>query len=132
MRISLSSTGVILAISLGLACRPKSGPLLVAYVSGDVYLPRIETEYWAPGKTVECYLASGTSFPLDKKGDLLLCGTSAEIAWNASWLRSDIKTNLYDAAQRETVRFQSMGHGGGRYGPTKWFCTRMQSEIECK
>jgi hypothetical protein len=68
-RTSVSFAGMFLAIVLGLACRPKSGTFLVAYVRGDVFLPNMEAELWPLGTSEECYLASGTSFPLDKKGD---------------------------------------------------------------
>jgi hypothetical protein len=126
------SAGIFLLVALCIGCRPKSGPMLVAYVRGDIDLPNMEAEFWPICKTQECYLASQTSFPLDKKGDLLLCGIKAQVAWNESWLRSDIKANLYDNSLHQTVHFNGIGHGGGHGYPFRWFCTRMQSAIECK
>ncbi len=114
------------------ACRPKNQRMLVAYLEGDVFLPSLHTSDWSLGEPVECEVASRTSVAPDKRGDLLLCGAQTQLAWSQTWLRPDIKSQLYNRATLSFVVFHSTGHGRGRYAPPLWTCRKALSEIDCE
>jgi hypothetical protein len=122
-------TGVLLLIALG--CKPKNQDLLVAHIEGDVFLPNLRAGAWNLDEGLNCQIASRTSMPPDSRGDLLLCGAKTQFAWSQTWLRADIRTQIYDAATKRRVNFQSSGHGGGRVSPPSWLCRRTPDEIDC-
>ena len=112
------ATALLLVIAVG--CRPKNQDMLVAYVQGDVFLPVLRAGVWNFGERIDCQVASRTSTSPDKRGDLLLCGAKTQLAWSQTWLRADIKTQIYEAAKRETVTFHSAGHDAGEYESPLW------------
>ena len=122
-------TGMLLVIALG--CRPKNQELLVSHIEGDVFLPDIRAGIWNFGEGIDCQIASRTSVLPDGRGDLLLCGAKTQLAWSQTWLRPDIRTQIYDAATKQRVKFRSAGHGGGRGHPPSWICKRIPDEIDC-
>jgi hypothetical protein len=124
--------GICLALAFTAACRPPSGVMRVAYISGDIYLPQIESTPWREGDVLPCQLATRTSIAPDKRGDLLLCGEKTRLAWDVTWLREDIRTSIYQASHHEMVKFLSRGsrdYKGGRGG---WLCRKTADGIECK
>jgi hypothetical protein len=125
------ATWLLLIFAVG--CRPKSQDMLVAYVQGDVFLPNLRAGVWNVGEGLECQIASRTSIPPDERGDLLLCGAKTQLAWSQTWLRPDIKTEIYGAAKKQTVKFLGSGHVGhnGRYSPRLWQCRRTVARFEC-
>jgi hypothetical protein len=125
------ATGLLLMIAVG--CRPESKDMLVAYVQGDIFLPHLRAGIWNVGEGMECQIASRTSIPPDERGDLLLCGAKTQLAWSQTWLRPDIKNEIYGAAKKQTVKFHSAGHPGhdGRYSPRLWECSRTPERIDC-
>jgi hypothetical protein len=125
----LSSILVILISVVG--CRPNDRDILVAYVQGDVFLPDLRARHWQIGDPINCYLASGTSITPDKRGDLLLCGERTQVAWSQTWLRDDIRSQLYANAKPFSVKFHSAGRSG-RYQPPTWTCKRTSDAIECE
>lgn len=123
--------GLLIFIAIG--CRPKKRDLLVAYLQGDVFLPHLKAGIWNIGERTECQIASHTSIPPDERGDLLLCGAKTQLAWSQTWLRPDIKTEIYDSAKKQRVTFHGAGHPGhnGRYSPRLWECTMAADDIDC-
>lgn len=121
---------VFLAVFVG--CRPANQDMLVAYVEGDVFLPSLRAGHWDFGEDVECELASRTSVLPDDRGDLLLCGAKTQLAWSQAWLRADIKTQIYETAVKQTVKFHSLGRGGNRGGHRFWQCKRAPDEVDCE
>ena len=93
-------------------CKPPAQKMLVVYVHGDVFLPDFRSATWNSGDAVDCELASKTSIPIDKRGDLLLCGGLTQLAWSQTWLRADIKSQLYQSANTLAVDFS--WHGSRR------------------
>lgn len=137
MRNSCSLLGyctaaLLLVIALG--CRPKNQDMLVAHVQGDVFLPHLGAGIWNFGEVIECQIASRTSIPTDKRGDLLLCGAKTQLAWSQTWLRPDIKTQIYAASKRQAVEFRSVGHPvlGTRYSSPTWQCRKTTDRIVCE
>ncbi len=120
--------GVVLIVSLG--CKPKNQNMLVAYVGGDLFLPRISSRSWVVGETKACQIASRTSIPPDKWRDLLLCGSDTQLAWSQTWLRADIKKAIYEAAGEQAVSFDSSGHSS-RFTGRWWECRRIAEGISC-
>ncbi len=114
-------------------CRPRDQKLLVANVEGDVFAPALTATSWKLGAGMDCQVASRTSIPPDERGDLLLCGGKTQLAWAQTWLRPDIKNQIYNAAKKEVVQFHSSGGTGhgGKYSPPIWRCKRMPDGIEC-
>jgi hypothetical protein len=106
--------------------------MLVACVSGDVFSPDLKMNPWPVGYTANCYPASRTSMPPDKRGDLLVCGQRAQSAWDVSWLRGDITSQLYANARMFRVNFHSRGRSQGRFHSPVWTCQRTSEAIECK
>lgn len=121
----------VILLVIALACRPADQELLVAHIEGDVFLPNIRHSIWNFGDSMDCQVASRTSVAPDQRGDLLLCGAKTQLAWSQSWLRPDIRTQIYGAATKQTVKFHSAGHGGGRGHPISWLCKKTRDEIEC-
>jgi hypothetical protein len=111
---------------------PKNGIMLVASIQGDVFLPRISSRYWPIGEARHCEIASHGSIPPDDRGDLLLCDYQTKFAWSQTWLRKDIRSQIYDAATRLPVRFHNIGHGLGARAPQWWMCSRTAEGIDCK
>jgi hypothetical protein len=99
----------------------------VACVYGDVYLPRLQPEYWNEGNVRKCWLASRTTPRPNNAKDLLLCGDTAKQAWGLTWLREDIKKSLYDASAQRQVT----GHGGSRIESEWWACKNTAAGLEC-
>ena len=126
---NLAVLGALLAL---FACRPANQNMLVADVQGDIFLPALHTGNWGVGEVKQCQIASQGSIKPDKGRDLLLCGDSTKLAWSQTWLRPDIKKQIYDAASSAEVRFHSAGHGGGRTESPSWRCTRMIAGIDCE
>ena len=106
--------------------------MLVAYVQGDVFLPDLRLGTWDFAETKRCEIASRGTIQPDKRGDLLLCGDKTQLAWSQTWLRGDIKTQIYEAAKTQFVDFHSVGHGGTRGGKVWWLCTRSSEGIDCE
>jgi hypothetical protein len=125
------ATAMLLVIAIG--CRPKNQDMLVVDVQGDVFLSRLTASIWNFGEVIECQIASRTSIPPDERGDLLLCGAKTQLAWSQTWLRSDIKTQIYAAAERQAVEFRNAGHPllGNRYSPRLWQCRKTPDRILC-
>ena len=74
-----------------------------------------------------CEFASNT----DERGDLLLCGYSAQKAWEQTWIRKDIKDQIYKFAERRQVHFRGGGASpGGRH--IVWNCTKDLDGLQCK
>jgi hypothetical protein len=74
--------------------------------------------------------ASRSSQPPDKRGDVLVCGSDTELAWNLGWLRPDLRNKIYENARLLKVRFRSSGHSSRNKG-TWWICKRNDEEIIC-
>ena len=123
---------ILLVSATLIGCRPKDRDVLVAYVEGDVFLPDLRARPWRIGDSASCYLASGTSVKPDKTGDLLLCGERTQLAWSQTWLRDDIRAQLYANAKTFPVKFHSLGRSPGRYLPPVWICKRMSEVIHCE
>jgi len=124
--------GTCLALALTVGCRPPSGVMRVAYISGDIYLPQIESTPWREGQVQPCQLASLTSIQPDKRGDLLVCGEKTRLAWNVTWLREDIRTSIYQASRAEMVRFLSRGSRDSKGRRGGWLCSKTGDGLECK
>jgi hypothetical protein len=104
----------------------------VAYVQGDVFLPKLISGPWQVGETKRCEIASRGSVQPDKRGDLLLCGEKVQLAWSQSWLRADIRTQIYEAARIRRVYFHSIGRSRGRGKGPSWNCIRTGDAVECE
>ena len=130
-RLRCCATALLLVIAIG--CRPKNQDMLVAHVQGDVFLPRLNAIPWNFSEAIECQIASRTSIPPDGRGDLLLCGEKTQLAWSQTWLRPDIKAQIYAVAERQAVEFHSIGHPllGNRSEPRSWQCRKTQDRVVC-
>jgi hypothetical protein len=76
----LRAVGIGLLLIVAGGCRPQNQNMLVAYVTGDVFLPNLRPGNWNFGETKQCEIASRGSVPPDKGRDLLLCGDSTRLA----------------------------------------------------
>jgi hypothetical protein len=125
------ATALMLVVAMG--CRPKNQDMLVAHVQGDVFLPHLSASIWNFREVIDCQIASRTSIPPDERGDLLLCGAKTQLAWSQTWLRPDIKTQIYAAAERQAIEFRSVGHPAlvNRYSPRLWRCRKTLDRIVC-
>ncbi len=85
---------------------------------------------WDYGEVKECQIASRSTQPPDNRGDLLLCGPDTEYVWNISWLRPDLKTQIYEGARTFRVTFRSAGRSS-RTRDTWWKCQRTPDAIHC-
>ncbi|PYX09411.1 MAG: hypothetical protein DMG88_07140 [Acidobacteria bacterium] len=110
--------------------------MLVAYVQGDVLLPALTSAIWNVDETKECEIATRDDLsnpPSDERGDLLLCGDKTRFAWSQTWLRGDIKSQIYQSAKEQAVKFHSIGHSGPHKGsPSWWRCRRTLDGIDCR
>lgn len=129
---SLVIFGIPLLLVLSAACRPPNQNMLVVNVQGDIFLPKLRASRWNVGQAELCEIASRGSIPPDARGDLLLCGEATRLAWSQTWLRSDIKTQIYGDAQTRMVRFHGIGHDGGRGRSPLWTCSRSEIGIDCE
>jgi hypothetical protein len=130
-RLRYCAAALLLIIAIG--CRPKNEDMLVAHVQGDVFLPHLSAGLWNFSEVIECQIASRTSIPPDGRGDLLLCGEKTQLAWSQTWLRPDIKTQIYAAAEKQPVEFHSAGHPllGNRSKPRSWQCRKTPDRVVC-
>lgn len=103
----------------------------VACVYGDIYLPSLQPEDWKAGAIQKCWLASRTAPTPNGATDLLLCSATAKQAWTITWLREDVRRNLYAASVQRQVNFHSSGHGGSRFDSEWWSCKNAVESIEC-
>jgi hypothetical protein len=126
------TVGDWISVLAAIGCRPRNQNMLLAYVRGDIFLPDLRRGNWNVGETTRCQIASRTSTAPDSRGDLLLCGAETQGAWSQTWLRSDIKPQIYNAATEQAVRFHSIGHSGGRFGPDWWQCRKTPEGINCE
>jgi hypothetical protein len=114
-----------------------SQEMLVARIGGDIYLPRLCSVDWRREESVDCELASeqfGRSWFIQSPApdDLLLCGQRTLTAWSVTWLRPDIKTEIYRVADRQGVEFHDAGHSRGWRGSHRYWNCRWSSEhIDC-
>ena len=122
-------------------CTPKNQDMLVVYVRGNV-ADGVKQGTWDIGEVKECGDTNRAVLP-DKRYDLLVCGAETQAAWELIWLRSDIKSQIYESARLFAVAFHSGGRsrqrGGGRrsaagfYHPTQWDCKRTsERSITCE
>jgi hypothetical protein len=110
-------------------CAPKGGDMQVAYLRGNT-TSGMTQDSWEYGETKECQLASCSSQPPDKRGDVLVCGSDTELAWDMSWLRPDIRTQIYENARILRVGFHSSGHSS-KFHDDWWMCKRTPEAINC-
>lgn len=122
--------GVFVIASFG--CTPKNRNMLVASVEGDIFLPYLRLNAWEYGEARDCEIASMGSVRPDQRGDLLLCGEKTRLAWSQTWLRADIKNQIYEAAKEQPVNFHSSGRPGGRGESPIWRCTRRADRFDCE
>jgi hypothetical protein len=106
--------------------------MLVAYAQGDIFLPALRPGSWQVGETRRCEIASRGSLRPDKGRDLLLCGDTTQLAWSQTWLRGDIRNQIYDAAKALKVSFHSAGHSGRKGTSPWWQCGRTSEGIDCE
>jgi hypothetical protein len=106
--------------------------MLVAYVQDDGFLLDLRPGSWDFGETKRCAIASRGTIQPDQRGDLLLCGDKIQLAWSQTYLRDDIKTQIYDMAKKQFITFHSVGHGGGRGESAWWLCKRSSEGIDCQ
>ena len=131
-RRTIQRFGIWLALALFTACKPKSQEMLVTYVQGDVFWPDLKPGTWKIGEVQRCEIASRGSEPPDKRGDILLCGEKTQLAWSQTWLRGDIRNQIYDAARKRPVRFSSTGHAADVGDSPWWACRRTPETIDCE
>jgi hypothetical protein len=123
----LLATALAVLVVLGLmARRPRDRVLLVARTHGDVY-SNLSRETWNAGEVQRCQFASAT----DERGDLFLCGSSAVNAWQQTWIRKDIKDEIYKFAESRQVYFESAGERASR-SAVHWQCMRESEYLKCK
>lgn len=132
----LRGVGIGLVLIVATGCRPRSRNMLVAYVQGEVLLPALTSAIWNVDETKECEIATRDDLsnpPSDERGDLLLCGDKTRFAWSQTWLRGDIKSQIYQSAKEQAVKFHSIGHSGPHKGsPSWWRCRRTLDGIDCR
>ena len=114
-------------ILLSAGCAPPDRTMPVANVR-DVF-SNLRPDKWDYGEVKKCQIASRSTQKPDDRGDLLLCGGETLTGWSMSWLRPDVKTQIYENARTLTVTFRSAGHW--RRGDTQWLCRRTPDKIEC-
>ena len=85
---------------------------------------------WNEGDVKECQIASRSSIPPDKRGDLLLCGSDTLNAWSVTWLLPGVKSQIYEKTSSFPVTFRSSGHSS-RAHDTWWWCKRTLDRIDC-
>jgi hypothetical protein len=135
MRRVLPILGLGLLLIFATECRPANQTILVAYVKGDVFLPNLESGNWNINEIQECEIASRESVPNkpEEGRDLLLCGEKTQLAWSQTWLREDIRVQIYAAAKKLHVNFRSAGHGGRSRGSSpRWQCKKRADGLDCE
>lgn len=122
--------GLLILADVG--CRPKNQDMLVAYVRGN-FAYGVKPDTWDIGELKECE-NTNRAVLLDKRWDLLVCGAETQAAWEQSWLRSDLKSAIYQSATIFSVSFLSIGRSKYRgYQPRVWQCKRTSEQImNCK
>lgn len=115
-------------ILLSAGCAPPDRTMPVAYVRDVFY--NLRPDKWDYGEVKECQIASRKTEKPDDRGDLLLCGGETLTGWSMSWLRPDVKTQIYENARTFAVTFRSAGHSR-RGATTRWLCRRTPDKIEC-
>lgn len=121
-----------LALTVPFGCGPKTQQMLVVSVQGDVFLPDLRATVWYADEDKHCQIASLGSVRADSRGDLLLCGNATQLAWSQSWLRKDIRDQIYANATNQTVHFHNGGHPAGEYESPFWLCKKASETIECE
>ena len=104
--------------------------MLVSYVRGNFYYG-FSSGAWDLNEVKECEMASRTSLPPIDRMDVLLCGMDTRQAWKLSWIRSDLRTVIYDHARSLAVTFHSAGKPRGKK-ETVWKCKRISEGIYCE
>ena len=83
MHFGLQSSSIALLLLLvAVACAPKGGNMQVAFLRGNAAYGMTQDK-WDYGETKECQLASRSSQPPGPRGDVLVCGSETELAWNS-------------------------------------------------
>jgi len=131
-REDLGKVSIVLLLLLLGGCRPPNRDMLVVNVQGDVFLPGLQASNWKVGEMAQCEIASRGSVAPDKRGDLLLCGDKTRLAWSQTWLRSDIKDQIYNSAGTLRVKFRTAGRSGGRGRSPWWRCEKTPTGIDCE
>jgi hypothetical protein len=106
--------------------------MLVAYMCGDFFSHSARSAVWKYGQSIECQLPSHKAWSVPDKGsDVLLCGDQTQLAWNQTWIKSDIRDQIYANAKIVNVTF----HGAGkshRYSGPSWWCKKLPQGIDCE
>lgn len=125
----LKRSAIVMLIALDLGCAPKGGDMQVAYMRGNL-ADGLRPDGWDYGQVKECQIASQSTQRPDQRGDLLFCGSDTLLAWNISWLRPDLKSQIYENARPFAVTFRSAGHSS-RNRDTWWRCQRTPDGLHC-
>ena len=125
----MGKTAMVLLILVAAGCTPKDGTMKVAYMCFNADYS-MRPGIWNEGETKECQIASRSTEPPDKRGDLLICGNSTQTGWSISWLRPDIKSQIYENASTMSVTFHSAGHSS-KVQDTWWSCKRIHENVRC-
>lgn len=134
--VSILLVALCLIVGGTLECNSReSHGMLVARTKGDIFLPAISAAAWNADGSIDCELASQQfsheSRP-PREDDLLLCGETSLRAWSLTWLRPDVKDQIYRVAVKETVNFHNAGHSRGyRDFHHYWNCRKTSGLIEC-
>lgn len=120
---------LIVLLIFAVACTPKGGSMSVVYLRGNT-ADGMRAGAWDYGEVKDCQISGRSTQPADERGELLLCGHDTTLVWNVSWLRPDLKTQIYDGAKTMAVTFRSSGHSARSRG-TWWECRRTPDVIEC-
>ena len=114
------------------ARKPHDQVLLISCIEGDVYMAALRPRAWDYGENQECELASRGSVPPDSRGDIMLCGSRAQLAWSIVAYRKDVMDAIYNTARTLEVHFHGNGHGDSRNSNPKWTCRRGLEGLDCK
>jgi hypothetical protein len=125
----LKCAAIVMLVILDLGCAPKNTNLPVADMQGNL-ADGLRPASWDYGQIKQCQIASRSTQPPDERGDLLFCGPATLLAWNISWLRPDLKSQIYQNTRVFGVTFRSGGHSS-RAHDTWWSCQRMPDGIHC-
>jgi len=120
----------MLLLLAAMGCTPRDQTMLVSYVRGNFYYG-FSSGTWDLNEVKECERASRTSSPPIDGKDVLLCGMDTRQAWKLSWIRSDLRTVIYDHARSFAITFHSAGEPKGKK-ETVWKCKRIPEGIYCE